>query len=59
MFVSDKDGFFKGFKKWSLAHPAASNDDDEPGGARPLRLSGPLAKQTESATGAKVYSHGR
>ena len=58
MFISDKGSVAKGFKKWSPAHPMASNDDGEPGGTTPLRQSGQFTKQTEAATEVKVSSHG-
>jgi hypothetical protein len=31
-----------GFKKWSIAHPPSSNDDDDPlGGATPIAIAVP------------------
>jgi hypothetical protein len=40
MFISHTESAAKGFKKWSTVQPAASNDDDRPGGATPIALTG-------------------
>ena len=41
MTMSQVSSLATGFRKWSVAHPPASNDDDHPGGATPIALSAP------------------
>jgi hypothetical protein len=41
MYISLAASRSGGFKKWSDAHPQASNDDDFPAGASPVALAAP------------------
>jgi hypothetical protein len=41
MKISQETRFGVGFRKWSVTHPPASNDDDHPGGATPIALTAP------------------
>jgi hypothetical protein len=41
MYISFAASRAAGFKKWSDAHPRASNDDDYPAGAAPVALALP------------------
>jgi len=41
MYISFAISCAAGFKKWSVAHPPASNDDDYPAGATPVALALP------------------
>jgi len=43
MYISFSTSRAAGFKKWSDAHPSASNDDDYPAGATPIALAAPSA----------------
>jgi hypothetical protein len=36
MYISYRESAAKGFKKWSVAHPTGSNDNDRPGDAHPM-----------------------
>jgi hypothetical protein len=51
MYISFSTSRAAGFKKWSDAHPSASNDDDYPAGATPVALAAP------SVDGADATEH--
>jgi hypothetical protein len=38
MTISQVTSLATGFRKWSVAHATASNDDDHPGGDTPIAL---------------------
>ena len=40
--TSQTTGRATGFKKWSIAHPSDSNDDDHPGRVTPIALAVPF-----------------
>jgi hypothetical protein len=48
MYISFATSGATGFKKWSDAHPSASNDDDYPAGATPVALAAPLVEEAET-----------
>lgn len=43
MYISFTSSRAAGFKRWSDAHPPASNDDDYPAGSTPVALAVPSA----------------
>jgi len=43
-FATSRSG---GFKKWSDAHPPASNDDDYPSGVTPVAIAVPRVDEPE------------
>jgi hypothetical protein len=47
MYISFRTSRAAGFKKWSDAHPPASNDDDYPAGATPVALAAPNVEHME------------
>jgi hypothetical protein len=47
MYISFATSRVAGFKKWSDAHPSASNDDDYPAGATPIALAAPRVEEVE------------
>jgi hypothetical protein len=47
MIISEKENVPNGFRKWSLSHPVAGNDDDQPGGATPIALTEPVRQAGE------------
>ena len=47
MYISFATSRVAGFKKWSDAHPSASNDDDYPAGATPVALAAPSVEGME------------
>jgi hypothetical protein len=48
MYISFRTSRSAGFKKWSDAHPPASNDDDYPAGATPIALAVPSLDDVET-----------
>lgn len=48
MYISFATSGADGFKKWSAAHPPASNDDDHPAGATPVALAAPRIEEVET-----------
>jgi hypothetical protein len=48
MYISFATSRAAGFKKWSAAHPTASNDDDYPAGATPVALGAPSIADVET-----------
>jgi hypothetical protein len=48
MYISFATSRVAGFKKWSDAHPPASNDDDYPAGATPVALAVPSVEDVGS-----------
>jgi hypothetical protein len=48
MYISFATSHAAGFKKWSDAHPPASNDDDYPAGATPVALAAPSIDGVET-----------
>jgi hypothetical protein len=52
MFISFRTSRAAGFKKWSDAHPPASNDDDYPAGATPIALAAPSPDEVETRSQA-------
>ena len=41
MYISLGNSSTRGFKKWSDAHPAGNDDDNDSGGATPIALTEP------------------
>lgn len=41
MYISYAQSAAKGFKKWLVEHAEGSNDNDRPGGARPMAAIAP------------------
>jgi len=45
----------RGFRKWPVAHPPSSNDDDRPGGATPAALTVPELDDQVIASSEQAY----
>jgi hypothetical protein len=43
------------FKKWSIAHPPNSNDDDQPGGATPIVMAVPALDEPINAVSGQPH----
>jgi hypothetical protein len=46
MFISLETSRTSGFLKWCDSHKPASNDDDAPGGGKPIAVRPPVLDQT-------------
>jgi len=54
MYISERQNAANGFKKWSLAHPVAGNDDEQPPDGATVALEKPLRRASEATRRSKL-----